>query len=146
MISELYIILAVNGALWLWLFVARYFVLEVLRLHIRGALGLALPGVIILAHPVWGNERVLRHEVAHQRQMRRYSPLGAALILAWHYGYQSLRFRIREGRWPSFWRLWAANPLEREANEAMESKEPLPRVIRWRCKKALRKPKQTNHQ
>ena len=92
------------------------------RLHM-GARGLALPGLVLLRY---GETKMsLKHELTHIQQYRRYSPLGVALILGWHYGYGFYR-QWRAGRSFNFWTLWAKNPLEIEANKIMYSTaEPL---------------------
>lgn len=127
---EISITLLIGLTLWAWVLLVPPVVIKVRRLHVRGALGLALPGLIFLTPQAW-NEQVLRHELAHQQQMRRYSPLGASLLLGWHYGIGLIRWRMRTGTWPSIWNLWHDIPLEREANEAMKASAPLPRVIGW---------------
>lgn len=94
-----------------------------------GAKGLALPGLIFLTPGLREPERtrVLRHEHEHQRQMRRYSPLGVALFLGWHYLGGALWARLR-GRRVSFMELYNANPLERQAMAVMEDEGYLLRV------------------
>ena len=44
------------------------------RLHIQGAKALALPGVIILVDHGSHNIRIIRHEMVHQEQYKRYTP------------------------------------------------------------------------
>jgi len=117
-------LIAPNLFLWAWVWLVPTFVIRVQRIY-AGALGLALPGLILLRRDV--DESVLRHELQHVRQLRRYSPLGASLLLAWHYSVPAIRHRHRTGRWPSFWTLWQKNPLEIEANRAMRETKPLPR-------------------
>ena len=114
--------------LWLWILVFPPILIKVKRLHF-GAKGLSLPGFIFL-HTDYFHESVLRHELAHQAQMRRYSPIGVALILGYYY----LPVLLRSGLRPNaaFWAAWSKNPLEVEANEAMQSTEALPRVIGWK--------------
>jgi hypothetical protein len=90
-------------------------VYEVQQLHMKG-LGLALPGCILI---VEGEPRsTLFHEQTHVLQMRRYSPIGVAIFLGWHYGGGFLKQRLR-GQPGDFWILWQTNPLEIEANERM---------------------------
>lgn len=114
--------------LWAWVMVFPVVVIQVPRLHLE-ARGLALPG-FILATPYLG-EAGLRHEMAHQKQYRKWSPLGVAAFLGWHYGKGYLQGYLRHKRWPSFWSLWQTNPLEIEANAAMEAGQPIPRHVRW---------------
>ena len=92
--------------------------IRIRTLFLRRAQGLALPGLILLTAAGW-SERVLRHELEHQRQMRRYSPLGAALLLGWHYGRGIVQALVQHGRLPSFSSLWHSCPLELAANAAM---------------------------
>ena len=102
-------------------------VIYVRRLHMQG-LGLSLPGVILLKYP--SSETVLRHELTHQKQMRRWSPFGVALRLGYHYGrgfWQAYRSGNMDSILNVFWDLWRKNPLEIEANAAMHCQEPLPR-------------------
>jgi hypothetical protein len=115
---------------WLWVALVPTVVVRVRRLPVRGALAVALPGLIAVT-PGAEHESVIRHELQHQKQMRRYSPLGASLLLAHHYLLSALRCRLRSGAWPTFWELWSSNPLEREANAAMRSSDPLPPLIGW---------------
>ncbi len=120
LVAQLAASLAVGAGLWLVLLVLPTLVVRVDRLHL-GAYGLALPGVVFLAGDA--GEPVLRHELEHQRQMRRYSPFGVAAFLGVWYGVGLLRRRH------TFWQLWEMNPLERGANAAMAGHEPLPRTI-----------------
>jgi hypothetical protein len=115
---------------WIWVGLVPTVVIRVRRLPVQGALAVALPGLIALT-PGAEHESIIRHELQHQKQMRRYSPLGASLLLAKHYLLSALVQRLRSGTWPSFWALWSSNPLEREANAAMRSSDPLPRLIGW---------------
>ncbi len=112
--GHLVLTLGVNAFLWLWIWLVPVKVIRVRRLWKSGALGMALPGVILLT-PAGDLPRVLAHEMVHQRQFRRYSPLGTALLLGYYYGLNLIRLRRSLGRWPRFWELWAANPLEIEA-------------------------------
>ena len=85
----------------------------------------ALPGLILLADKrftVWA----LRHEYEHIRQIRRYSPLGVLLLLAWHYGIGYLSSIAPHRSWPDFWQLWPGNPLEKRADAAVREDRPLP--------------------
>ncbi len=85
------------------------------KLHM-GGLGLALPGMIFI---VEGQpESTLHHEQTHILQMRRYSPVGVALFLGWHYGTGMMWQKIT-GKTVDFLSLWTENPLEIEANQAM---------------------------
>ena len=129
--ASVLILLATNLALWLWVWRVPPIVLTVRRLPL-GGLGLALPGLVLLLDD-HATEPVLRHELVHQQQMRRYSPLGTSLLLGWHYGVGFLRLR-RMGR-RAFWSLWATNPLEQEALREMNRTEPLPKLIDWRGKR-----------
>lgn len=117
-------LIAPNLFLWAWVWLVPTCVVRVKRIY-AGALGLALPGLILLRRDA--DDSVLRHELQHVRQLRRYSPLGASLLLAWHYSVSAIQHRQRTGQLPSFWTLWQKNPLEIEANQAMRDNTPLPR-------------------
>ena len=119
--------LMLNLALWIWVWLFPILVKPVGRLP-YGAPGLALPGIILLTHP--DNAFVLRHELAHIAQFRRYSPLGAHLLIAWHYGRHALSTRRRTGHWPSKLELWSANPLEIAANQQACTGHPSPIQVR----------------
>lgn len=114
-----------NLALWAWMLVAPPYVRLVGRLPF-GALGQALPGLIVLRRDA-ASEAVLRHELAHPRQMRRLSPLGAALCLGFHYlkGLATHRGRSLRDHYHH-------NPIEAEARAAMNSPAPLERTWGWR--------------
>ena len=94
-----------------------------------GALGMALPGLILVRGDM--GDSVIRHELVHQDQMRRWSPLGAALLLGLFYGRGFLRHRCLDQA--TFMRLYAQNPLELEANRLMFEDKPLPRHWTWRA-------------
>ena len=90
-----------------------------------GAHGLALPGLILIRPEYQDRERLLSHEFTHIKQLRRWSPLGLSLYMAWHYG--PVFFELFRGRHQAlrrFFELYKTNPLEREANEAMEAGAP----------------------
>jgi len=122
---DLSLAMLVNLGLWGWLWAVPTFVVTVPWLPL-GGLGMALPGVVLL-HRRAALDLVLRHELVHQQQLRRFTPLGAALLLGWHYGKGFLRQLLR-GRL-SFLELWRSNPLEQEANRRMYAREPLPRLL-----------------
>lgn len=86
----------------------------VVRFRPGPALGMALPGLVLVAR--W-DEHILRHEFAHIRQMRRWSPLGAALFLGWHYGRALLQGK-------RFFEAYHSNPMEQGAER--EAKRALP--------------------
>lgn len=123
---DLAVVLGVTAFLWLWVWISPVIVVRV-RWVPMGALGMALPGVILLRWDV--GERVLRHELGHQDQLRRWSPLGIALYLGWYYGKGFLLHR-RVDR-ATFQRLYRANPLEKEACDRMDATTPLPRLWGW---------------
>jgi len=126
---DLALVISINATLWIWVCFATVRVKEHNHLPM-GGYGLALPGFIFLNSSHW-NESVLRHELEHQRQMRKYSPLGVALLIGWHYGKGFLWGRIKNGSWPTFTSLWATNPLEIQANAAMNNSTPLPPLKGW---------------
>jgi len=130
-VPDLMVLLAVNVVLWAWVVLVPPVVLRVRRLHF-GASGLALPGVIVIAEENahgFPPEVVIRHEIVHQAQFRRYTPVGAAVLLGWHYGLGVLRARCPEEA--TLRHLWQNHPLENEANAAMTRTDPLPRLIGW---------------
>ena len=111
--------------LWLWVLIVPPYVKRVRSLYHTKASGIALPGLILLTERAF-NLWALRHEYEHIRQMRRYSPLGLILLLAWYYGAGYLLSVFRHKRWPSFWQLWEENPLEKQADAAARADRPLP--------------------
>lgn len=125
---ELVTLVGVNLVLWIWILVVPPRCVRVRRLWPRGAMGLALPGVILLTRRGWCRA-VLRHELEHQAQMRRWSPLGAALALGWHYLLRPLWRLVRHGHVPSFGDLYRTCPLEIQANAAMLPSMPMPKVL-----------------
>jgi hypothetical protein len=126
-LAEISVIVAVNLVLWLWVLLMPTRVVLVQRLHVSGAGGLALPGVIFLTASSF-NERILRHEYTHIRQMKRYSPFGVAILLGFGYLRLAAIHIVRHRSRPSFWQLYKQHPLEREAFAAMEKNDPLGRL------------------
>ena len=115
------------------LFIVTYLqaILPPLVVRVRfkiGAKGMALPGLICLDASVFDRaqerEFVLRHELVHTSQMRRYTPLVTALMLGWHYLGGALKAKLK-GRPVSFVHLYCTNPLEREAHDKMHLPTPL---------------------
>jgi hypothetical protein len=124
MYLDLFTLVSVNLLLWLlvWLFPTR--IVKLSRLHISGAQGLALPGFIFLTASAF-NERSLRHEFMHIRQMRRYSPLGVALFLGIGYLYLFVKYFIKNEKIPRFRDIYLQHPFEREAFGAMDDTNDL---------------------
>lgn len=125
--ADALVVIGVNAVLWTWVLFMPTRVVRVDSLYL-GARGLALPGVVLLTKDA--GEDVLRHELVHQQQYRRYSPLGVALFLGVWYGIGFMvGWRRGNGR-ALFQRLWAANPLERQAMDypAVDSREHEPGV------------------
>jgi len=120
--------LGVNLFLWAWIAVVPALVVRVRRVPF-GALGMALPGLILLRRDQ--GDSVIRHELVHQDQMRRWSPLGAALLLGLFYGRGFLRHRRLDRS--TFMQLYAQNPMELEANRLMFEDKPLLRHWSWRA-------------
>ena len=123
---ELLAILLGNGLLWLWVWLAPPLVVRANWLP-GSILGLAFPG-LILVRPETFTGRILRHELTHIRQMRRWSPLGTYLAQAWNYLLRPLAILLRQRRRPGIWELYWSNPLEREAFAAMDGEAALPRT------------------
>jgi hypothetical protein len=98
-------------------------IVNVSKLHIKGAKALALPGYIFMTPDVQGCQSVIRHEMTHQDQMKRYTIFGVSCILGWHYGFGMVKSFFRNPKGFSmrntFWGLRQTNPLEIEANENM---------------------------
>ncbi len=130
LLIDLAIISIINLALWLHLLLRPPTVLYIKRLHLGGK-GLALPNLILLTHDVADDSAVLRHEYTHIQQMKRYTPIGVALMLGWHYGRGYLIHILKYRSLPSFISLWRTNPLEIEANQKMHLDTPLPPVKGW---------------
>lgn len=125
--ADIFITFCINILLWSITYIMPTRVILTSRLPM-GALGLALPGCVFL-RPSNRLEMALRHELVHQKQMRRYTPLGVALLLGWHYG-RGFLFRKRISR-ADFVDLWKENPLEIEANKHMYDRDPLPPLHGW---------------
>lgn len=123
--GDLLLVAAVNIFLWAWVQWVPSRVVQVSRLF-RGARGLALPGLILVAGEP--NPTLLDHERVHILQMRKWSPLGVACILAWHYLIGTLIVRLRTGSWPGLWERWQACPLEVQAQQPEQQAEAAIRV------------------
>lgn len=124
--SDLLALLAIDLVLWLWVWAAPTLVLR-FRFLPDGILGVALPGLVLVRAETY-TWKILRHELTHVRQMRRWSPLGTWLAQAWSYLLRPLGILVTQRRWPGMRELYWANPLEREAFAAMERLDPLPRT------------------
>ena len=92
---DLFATLLLNLLLWAWVWLIPTRVILVSRLWIKGAQAMAFPGFILICQNAF-NERVLRHEFAHIEQMRRYSPAGVALLLAFGYVRLFVQHLLRE--------------------------------------------------
>ena len=79
-----------------------------------GARGLCFFNLIFVRREGF-DESVLRHEMTHTRQQRKYSPWGVAIFILWHYF-------IKRKSWHQFW-------IEQEAVEAMNSDEKILRYF-----------------
>jgi hypothetical protein len=123
---ELLPLLEIDLVLWLWVWLAPTLVLRFRHLP-DGILGVALPGLILVRAETF-SLAILRHELTHVRQMRRWSPLGTYLAQIWSYLLKPLGILLSERRWPGMRELYHANPLEREAYAAMDGDGPLPRT------------------
>jgi hypothetical protein len=124
--SDLWPLLELNLALWLWVWLVPTLVLRFRHLP-EGILGLALPGVV-LVRPETFTLGILRHELTHIRQMRRWSPLGTCLAQGFSYILRPLWILLTQRRRPGMNELYRLNPLEREAFAAMDEDRPLPRT------------------
>jgi len=124
--SDVLTLLVLNLALWLWVWAAPTLVLR-FRFLPEGISGLALPGLILVRAEAY-TWRLLRHELAHVRQMRRWSPLGICLAQCFSYLLRPAGILLVRRRLPSLGELYRSNPLEREAFAAMDQAGPLPRT------------------
>ena len=124
-LSDLLPILELNLFLWAWVWLVPTLVLRV-RFLPAGILGLALPGLVLVRKEAY-TWRLLRHELTHVRQMRRWSPLGLALAQGCNYLVRPLVILVTERRRPGMSELYYSNPREREAFAAMDGDGPLPR-------------------
>ncbi len=124
--SDVLPLLELNLALWLWVWAAPTLVLR-FRFLPEGINGLALPGLILVRAEAY-TLRLLRHELAHVRQMRRWSPLGTCLAQCFNYLLRPAGILLVRRRLPSLGELYHSNPLEREAFAAMDQDRPLPRT------------------
>lgn len=124
--TELLVLVMFELVMAVWLRVVPTVVVTVRRLHM-GASGLALPGVVFIREGA--GEHVLRHELAHQDQLRRYGVVGTLIRLGGHYLLGLGRALRATKKVPAFFTLWARHPLELEANAAMCRGGPLPRHV-----------------
>jgi hypothetical protein len=123
--SDLGFLLVLDLVLWAWVWAVPTVVLRFRHLP-EGILGLALPGLVLVRPETytWG---ILRHELTHVRQMRRWSPLGTWLAQVFNYGVRPCWILLGQRRVPGLRELYRTNPLEREAFAAMDGEGPLPR-------------------
>jgi hypothetical protein len=124
--TDLLPLLELNLVLWLWVWVVPTLLLR-FRFLPSGILGVALP-CVILVRPETFTWRILRHELCHVRQMRRWSPLGTCLAQVYSYGLRPLLILLTQRRRPGLNELYWSNPLERQAFAAMDREDPLPRT------------------
>jgi hypothetical protein len=124
--TDLVPLLELNAFLWLWVWAVPTLVLR-FRFLPPGILGLALPGLILVRGETF-SLRILRHELFHVRQMRRWSPLGTWLAQVVNYVLRPLAILLTQRRWPGMGELYRSNPLERAAFAAMDRDDPLPRT------------------
>ncbi|MBK7962515.1 MAG: hypothetical protein IPK04_15790 [Bdellovibrionales bacterium] len=87
-----------------------------------GAKGLSFLCFIFIKRADFGNERILRHELTHYKQQRRYSPYVVTVLLFWHYF-------VKNRIWRNFGEAYHSCPFELEAFAAMEKTDPLPKMI-----------------
>jgi hypothetical protein len=125
--SDLLPVLELNVLLWAWVWLVPTLVVP-FRFLPEGIQGLALPGLVLVRREAY-SRRLLRHELTHVRQMRRWSPLGIALAQGWNYLVRPLVILVRERRRPGLSELYFSNPREREAFAAMDDDGPLPRYF-----------------
>jgi hypothetical protein len=118
-------LLELNALLWAWVWLVPTLVVR-FRFLPQGIQGLALPGLVLVRGEAY-TWRLLRHELTHVRQMRRWSPLGLCLAQAWNYLVRPLVILVTERRRPGMTELYFSNPREREAFAAMDGEGPLPR-------------------
>jgi hypothetical protein len=123
--SELLPLLELNALLWLWVWVMPTLVLRFPFLPAR-IQGVALPGLILVRSETF-TWRILRHELHHVRQMRRWSPMGICLGQLFRYVVRPAAILVGQRRWPGLGELYRSNPLEIQAFEAMDRDDPLPR-------------------
>jgi hypothetical protein len=123
--SDLLPLLELNLVLWLWVWVVPTLVLR-FRFLPSGILGVALPGLVLVRAETY-TWPILRHELFHVRQMRRWSPMGICLAQLFRYLVRPLVILAWQRRWPGLGELYRSNPLERNAFAAMEREDPLPR-------------------
>lgn len=113
-----------NFILWLYIAVCPVIVIrvEMIRLFRLHPLGLTFLNIVFIAE-TWNEDFVLRHELAHVRQQRLYSPLGMALLIFFHYLYLLLKHRETRA-------VYRHSLFEKEANRrAADRSLPLPRMI-----------------
>jgi hypothetical protein len=123
--TEVIPLLELDAILWLWVWAVPTLVLRFPFLP-PGILGLAMPGLVLVRGETY-TLRILRHELCHVRQMRRWSPLGTWLAQVVNYLLRPLAILLTQRRWPGMGELYRTNPLERAAFAAMDREDPLPR-------------------
>ena len=123
--SDLLPILEWNALAWAWIWAVPPLVLR-FRFLPEGIQGLALPGLVLVRGDAY-TWALLRHELTHVRQMRRWSPLGIFLAQLYNYLVRPLGILLAERRRPGMTELYFSNPREREAFAAMDQDGPLPR-------------------
>ncbi len=121
---DIILLLFINLLLWLWCCFRPPHVIKLSRFPIQSVNGLALPGLIFLSENAF-NEDVLRHEFIHIQQMRRYSPLGVAIILLVGYLYLFFKYLKTHHRVPRFFDIYVEHPIEREAFAGMKNQNAI---------------------
>ena len=113
MLNQILILLAINAVLWILVALVPTFAFSP-KWFPSAARGMApFPGIVIVGINWRGDESVLAHELHHQVQMKRYSPLGVAILLAWQYIAGIIKGKRRMA-------LYRSIPLEAEAFEMMD--------------------------
>lgn len=121
---ELFLVLVPNFLLWLVIIISPVIVIKVrsIRYPWLKPKGLTFLHIILIEKESF-NQTILRHELVHVSQQRRFSPLGLALFMFLHYLYLFIRYR-------SFSEVYRRSLLEKEANSKMyDFNKPLPRIL-----------------
>lgn len=87
------------------------------------ALGMSVLNFIFLKHG-YIREPILRHELAHFRQLQLFSPFGITLIAFFHFLFLFIRYR-------SSLLVYQHSAFEKHANSKMYDSTELPGVLVW---------------
>jgi hypothetical protein len=121
-------VLICNLAAELWMLLLPPVVIQIQRFPLlrRQPHGMAFLNLVVIRSGM-SNEwlgQVLRHELEHIEQQKRFTPLGCAIIMIMNMGWLLIRYRsLKTAYWDAF--------LEKQARSAMDCQAPLPHLWFW---------------